>query len=389
MHQRIIVLVIDRLRPAFLGPYGNTWVETEAFNELAAQSLLAEQAFTESPNLAAAYRVLWSPSADADSPAEVEPASDLIALARGEGWHTTLLTDDSRLAGADFVPTFDQRIILPSVATEGRAADVESTPFAALMAQTLDVVERMATGSFLWVHARGLAGPWNAPYAWRQSFAAEEDPDPPTFVEPPAKRLTADVDPDHLWGLSQAYAAEIRVIDECLWPLVNQMDVPSMDDTVWVLTSTRGYPLGEHGLVGDGEHGNDESVFTESAHIPLLIRQPHGRGSAARTQRLCQLAGLREWLTARIRRLPCDPTSDVEQLSSRAVNDRPVITVGSSLRASRTTDWCLIRAHENRQDGDVGEKLFVRPDDAWEFNDVAALLPDTVTQLRSESPEDN
>ncbi len=385
--QRIVVLVIDRLRPAFLGPYGNTWVETDAFNELASQSLLAEQVFTESTQLAAGYRRLWyPPSAVGSTP--VDPATDLISLARQHGWRTTLLTDEPQWSRDNGLPDLDEQIVLPVAAAKHPAVDVESTPFAALMAQTLEAVERMQSDSLLWVHARGLSGPWNAPYAWRQMFAAEEDPDPPTFVDPPAERLPADIDPDQLLGLAQAYAAEVRVVDECLWPLVSRINSSAGDDTAWVVTSTRGYPLGEHGVVGDGPRGDLETVFAEAAHVPLFIRVPSGQDAAARTQRLCQLTDLHAWLDRRLRRLPWSPGASLDGTSGGEREGSSAITVGSHQLALRTSDWCLIRSPGHEPGGLPGEHLFVRPDDAWEANDVAGLLPDTTAWLRSQLPFD-
>ena len=38
--RRAVVLVIDRLGAGYLGPFGNTWIDTPCFNQLASQSLL-------------------------------------------------------------------------------------------------------------------------------------------------------------------------------------------------------------------------------------------------------------------------------------------------------------------------------------------------------------
>ena len=46
--QHAIVLVVDRLAAPFLGPYGNTWLDTPQFNRLAASSMLMEHALIES-----------------------------------------------------------------------------------------------------------------------------------------------------------------------------------------------------------------------------------------------------------------------------------------------------------------------------------------------------
>ncbi|HUE73558.1 MAG TPA: hypothetical protein VMP01_21960, partial [Pirellulaceae bacterium] len=57
-----VVIVVDRLGPAYLGPYGNTWLDTPAFNALASRSLVCETVLAQSPQLADAYRAYWTGS---------------------------------------------------------------------------------------------------------------------------------------------------------------------------------------------------------------------------------------------------------------------------------------------------------------------------------------
>lgn len=51
-----IVLVVDRLGAGYLGPYGNTWLETPHWNRLAARSALFEWALTDAVDLPTVYR---------------------------------------------------------------------------------------------------------------------------------------------------------------------------------------------------------------------------------------------------------------------------------------------------------------------------------------------
>lgn len=55
-----VVIVIDRLGAGFLGPYGNTWIDTPAMNQLASESLLFEYATADSSDLNLLYRAYWS-----------------------------------------------------------------------------------------------------------------------------------------------------------------------------------------------------------------------------------------------------------------------------------------------------------------------------------------
>ena len=46
-----ICLVFDRLHAGYLGAYGNSWIETPAFDRLASQSFLFDRALIDSPEL--------------------------------------------------------------------------------------------------------------------------------------------------------------------------------------------------------------------------------------------------------------------------------------------------------------------------------------------------
>ncbi len=54
-----IVIVVDRLGAGYLGPYGNTWIETPSCNRLAARSVLFEFALADAVDLATVYRSYW------------------------------------------------------------------------------------------------------------------------------------------------------------------------------------------------------------------------------------------------------------------------------------------------------------------------------------------
>ena len=89
-----VVVVVDRLGAGFLGPYGNTWLETPHFNRLASESLVVETALADSADLADAYRALWrglhrlEPSLESDR--------GLAELAAAAGYETVLISGRRR-----------------------------------------------------------------------------------------------------------------------------------------------------------------------------------------------------------------------------------------------------------------------------------------------------
>jgi len=117
------VLVIDRLGAGYLGPYGNSWVETPELNRLAGQSLLFEFPLADALELAALYRSYWLGCHALSGP--VGPAREPPSLSAALGdLASTLITDDPRLAGLDLAGRFRERIAvaIPDAVRTARSA---------------------------------------------------------------------------------------------------------------------------------------------------------------------------------------------------------------------------------------------------------------------------
>ena len=130
-----IVIVVDRLGAGHIGPYGNTWIETIGFNHLAAQSMLAEFALTDSIDLSRVYRSYWqgihavrAASSSATLPEIIQPTAIQSAL----------ITDSDVVAHAPGSDAFDERTVLAPQQVEAAAADVNQTVMARLFATAID-----------------------------------------------------------------------------------------------------------------------------------------------------------------------------------------------------------------------------------------------------------
>jgi arylsulfatase A-like enzyme len=374
-----IVLVIDRLGAGYLGPYGNTWLETSGFNQLASQSLLCEQMLANSPALAATYRSYWQGT-------ETSPdGPSLPQLARAAGCRTVLVTDDEEVAQFAGDADFDEvNLVQPAKSLlQLPAAEVEETAFIRLLDAAVALLESWQQASepqLLWIHARAMKGRWDAPLELRQQFADEDDPPPVESVEPPQELLTKDHDPDNVLSVAHAYAGQVAVIDIGLQALLTAIEeLPQRESLLLAVTSPRGYPLGEHLRIGEC----DAALFGELLHVPGLICFPQHEGALARTQELIQPADLFATFAD-----GAGWTAD-EAISSRSLlrivrgessiqRDRIVATSGEQ-KLVRTTAWQL---RISKDDADVERyELFAKPDDRWEMNDVASRAPSIVQQL--------
>ncbi len=120
-----VVVVIDRLGAGFLGPYGNTWIDTHEFNRLASQALLCETVLADSPEVALAYRAWWTGLHALERAMSSRPALPQAAIAGGR--IAVLLSDDPQIAELADAEAFDERILLPAQPVQAAADELEQT----------------------------------------------------------------------------------------------------------------------------------------------------------------------------------------------------------------------------------------------------------------------
>lgn len=384
MTRSALILVIDRLGAGFLGPYGNTWIDTPHFNALAAQSLVLDNMLADSPELPQAYRAYCAGkhSAERDDVAGGAPFACIAAA----GVKTSLITDDEHVASLPAIDAFDEKHCLRVDAPLSPAATIEDTSLAKLFAAAVDALQKQRDPFVLWLHARGMQSAWDAPLALRESLAAEDDPPPRQTVEVPALRLPDDYDPDELLGIAQAYAAQVMVLDTCLGALLDASEGhPARDELLTIVTSPRGFPLGEHLIVGDVE----PVLYGELLHVPCFLRRGDSQGALLRSGALAQppdvAATLLDWLHL----ADADPTGFARSLLPLTENEPTawprdrVLCIADGQRAIRTPAWFLrcLQASAAGPTDPASCELFRKPDDRWEANEISRRCPGIVEQL--------
>jgi hypothetical protein len=371
-----ICLVIDRLHVGYLGAYGNCWIETPAVDRLASAAVVFDQALIDSPRLESLYRSYWRgwhalcPAA----PAEGRPT--LPALLGDAGVSTTLLTDEQAVARHPLAADFDELIeIDPPWQVQG-ARKIEQTHLARCFVQMIDTLESVRGPFLLWCHLAGLGLCWDAPLEFRRAYWEPGDPQPPTSADVPEKMLPQDHDPDEVWGLCQAYAGQVSLLDTCLGALLEFLQgAAAGSETLLVLTSPRGFSLGEQRRIGPC----DEALYSELVHVPLVLRFPDRFAATARSQALVEPADL--WATLLdwwgVAGHSDSPTAGsllpIVRQQSDTLHDRLCIAGQGTQRAIRTPAWYLRAAGQ--------PELFAKPDDRWEVNNVAVRCQEIVECL--------
>jgi uncharacterized sulfatase len=189
----------------------------------------------------------------------------------------------------------------------------------------------------------------------------------------------------------QAYRASVSFVDAQVGSVVDALDRLGLaDDTVIVFTSDHGYHLGEHGL------WQKQSLFEESARVPLVIVAPGGRAGVRNSHTvelidlaptLCDLCGVPAPKEFEGRSLV--PLVIGDAAASNVFPDRPAFTEvdrrgvrGVSVRSGRWryTIWNGGKAGRELYDHDADpeelDNLANRPEHGETMRHLEALITD-------------
>lgn len=403
--RRAVVLVVDRFSPHYLSPYGNTWTITPACNQLAASGILFEHAVANSTQIAAIYDAMLRGCELAGTPPHKR---SLLAVFNEQRLFSQLVTDSPEVARLQICSQFAEADLLEIEPSQGAATRIDETAMGRFFAAATDRLLN-SSAHLTWLHCRGMSQAWDAPFALREQFAHEDDPPPPTELQPPQGELPQDADPDLLQGWAWAYAGQTLVFDHLLHQLVHVCQ-QHPDPTLLVVLGARGVSLGEHGFwstqdcaTADVETETTSSplpshtLFSQLTHIPLLIALndaaknhddlPRIDGSS-RSQTLVQHHHLYDTLCAWFQ-LPRDarrPERPEQNLLAIPQSELQVNGVASTeLAVCRSAQQLHLRTPKWAglfQDDLQACQLYLKPDDRWDFNDVADRCPRVVEAFR-------
>jgi len=365
----VLVVAANGLQCHWLGPYGNEWVSTPAFDALAVEAVVFDQHYADDPSPARSARAC--------------PPGLLQAL-RG-GRVTTALVDDRK----DRPP--DGREWDLVIRTDPAS---HPTPGDALIAAVECALDQLSSRSpwLLWIETDRLLPPWDFDAETYQHYASatarfsddeESSADlPPAITNPATDRLTPD--DDRGWHrLHNSFAAALTSFDAEVEVVIEVWRERQLDRTAaWVVTSGYGWPLGEHGVVGP----HASRMHPELVHLPLMIRFPEHRQGMRRVSGFTQSSDLASTLAElfRIGKSMDWQGESLMSLTSGSSTQVRELVRSSSARTShierglRTLDWAYLPAVP-----ETGEpqRLYRKPDDIWEVNDLAPRHPDECDRL--------
>lgn len=175
---RLIVLTFDRLPARMLACYGNEWMETPAFDQLAARSTVFEQHFAELPGEAGPAHPWWTGQLEYFNSVGRESATDAattVSSLVAAGVDCRLITERAEGLPLDSFSSWEQIEIEDTF-----DLDHAETPFAKLVQRALEVSKaplEPGQKEVLWLHSRGVPSPWIPPRVFADLYLNELEGD--------------------------------------------------------------------------------------------------------------------------------------------------------------------------------------------------------------------
>jgi arylsulfatase A-like enzyme len=431
--RNIVLIVVDTLRPDHLGCYGNDLVRTPNLDALARESLRFTRVFPEAmPTVPARRSILtgrrvypfrgWQPWEGLAKRAGWSPimpgTPTLPTLLQDSGYWTAYVSDNPFLTHAGVFAPFRESIdryvrvigqrgvrrpadIVPRGEAVRRLPPVMRTEAGVRQVRQYlanngagEVDEEQAAARVFRVSERLLAEA-----ARRKPFLMVVDSfDPHEFWAPLRSdlELYADsgyrgagiADVRYTWSdylsaadlrhLRATYAASVTAVDRWLGYFLAGLRRRGLErDTVVALVSDHGVYLGEHRLTGK----SDSYLHPELIRVPLLLRDPDGRGAGATSDYYATTIDLAPTLTA-MAGAPQPGRFEGTDLSPLLDGGAPSEERGfayggyGNFSFIRDERWALVVRNDN------GWRLFYDLEaDPGERRDVAAKHPKTVDAM--------
>jgi arylsulfatase A-like enzyme len=357
---KALIVEVPALHLGYLGCYGNEWVATPALDRLAAQGVAFDQHIADGLGTS---RGAWTGRYHFPEPAPKHPLSP-------EG-----TPDLSALLQAAGIPIVH---VPPALGRPGGSSALDRT-----LETVIQTLERLQGEDrwLVWAELPSLLPPWELPEEFRSHYfptepvaeTEEEAPPPEPLLDPPTGPVEAE-DFATWERLQLTYAGVVSALDAGLGFLLEEAQ-GRLPEGLLMVTAGRGLALGEHGIVGEYRPWLHDEVI----HLPLLVRLPRGAEAGLRIPALTQPVDLYPTLlegfglpvpeAAHGRSLLPLIRGEVDQLRQYACASWGL--KGAVEWGLRTPEWgFLLPVAVPPDDRPREPRLYVKPDDRWEVNDL-------------------
>lgn len=432
--RNVILIVIDSLRADRIGCYGNGEMHTPALDRLASEGTRFTRVFPEAmPTVPARRSILtgrrsfpfrdWEPwwgMAKRPGWRPIMPRErTLVEDMRDNGYWTAYVSDNPFLTVAETFEPFRAKLhrYVPVIGQRGEHIPASSVPLEEARrwlpaAMRDDEREVRAVQRYLANNGRGEHAGQTAAARVFKAAARELDrvpADRPFFLgvdafdphepwAPPPEYLSMYGDPDYdgpevanvhyrgadylspteIQRLQAIYKASVTMVDDWLGRFLDRVEQRGLaESTVIGLVSDHGVLLGEHRWTGKGDY----RLHPELIHVPLIVRDPDGRGAGRESDYFANTIDLGPTLMSLAGLHPAERFEGTD-LTPILEGERPHVsrpfTYGGYGNFCYAVDdrWKLITANDRHK-----HKLFDLEADPGEHHDVSDRHPDVADEL--------
>jgi arylsulfatase A-like enzyme len=384
---RTLVLNLRGCPAGWLGPYGNEWVVTPHLDRLASESIVFDRHISDCPEADAARRAWMGGN------------PTLVQRLRERGIPAILVrANHSERDAPDWYYAGWEQVF------DARPREDDQSPLDALVRSLPSLLEQLGSRPdyLLWIEIDRLLPPWTISQEVFDAYLKHElDDESPEVEEPdadevdpeenplePAAQVEKPIEPweDLPTGpfdagdlaavewLATSFGSVVTMLDTELGSLFDRFRARGLDQSAtWIVTSDFGYPLGEHGQIGV----HRPWLHEELVHVPLMIRLAGGALAGSRVRALTQPsdvpAAILELFSVQqsdSRTLLGLARGEIEELRTHAIS-RLDLGVAAEM-AIRTDDWAYLLPIRLPEGETREPKLYQKPDDRWEVNDLKA-----------------
>ena len=375
---KCLVIVLENCRLDYFGCYGNDWLSTPAIDRLASESVVFDQHFADCPTPAGARRGWRTGRYGIASQSDRRLAEALWE----RGVLTAMLADErSGSLGSQFAQAWEWQHWL----RRRRLPELEQETLLGGTVQTaIEWLQQHGSRKnwLLWLEISALVPNWDSGDFDADSFLSEPDNSFQPWFDPP---LGGGLDAAALDRLRNTYGGIIGGVDQWLGQLLEFLRGTGLyDDTMLILTSDTGMPLGDHGVVGS----DPPWLHEELVHLPLLIHLPANEAAGRRVHQFTQPVDLAATLLDACGS-PAAPEVHGHSLLAVAKGEPRRIReyacswarrAGWEEWSLRSHHWCLILPSGGATP-QRAPQLYVKPDDRWEVNNLIAQHAEAAEHL--------
>jgi hypothetical protein len=202
------------------------------------------------------------------------------------------------------------------------------------------------------------------------------EPGPPELVDsvvPPSYRIAPGDHPDWVMTWMQTYGCQVRLVDQLIGMLVQTIDQMGLDIGI-ALIGTSGFSLGQNGWIGH----RVGPLASPQIHVPAILCAPVG--PTLRWPALAPLASVLQQVVPGVKPISPDSWAGLSDCHSSEKMPLEARTYSNRAASAVTTDqWFFVEDNN-------GVRLFSKPDDRDDVNDVANRCRDIVEEFRRKLP---